>query len=142
MGVETLSFEEALEKEQERLYQEKNELLSNEHYRSFSYQHYSYLSRGVYIDQIQAWRQYYPQESMVILASEEFYSNPTKIISQMIDIFGLTNKEITDTVRYRESPHQSMDSNTRKRLAAYFRPHNLKLFEYLDMDLGWENYRV
>jgi hypothetical protein len=30
-----------------------------------------------------------------------------------------------------------MDSSTRRRLEAYFEPHNQRLYECLDVDFGW-----
>jgi hypothetical protein len=30
-----------------------------------------------------------------------------------------------------------MDPSTRRRLEAYFEPYNQRLYEYLDVNLGW-----
>jgi hypothetical protein len=138
MRTESLSFEQALNKEEERLSQEVGKLLSDEDHRSFNYQHYSYLSRGVYIDQIQAWRRYFIPESILILSSEEFYSEPSKTLSRAIEFFELSSWHLENFKKYNSSPYQKMDSNIRKRLAAYYKPHNKRLYEYLDVDLGWE----
>lgn len=138
MGTEILSFEEALEKEEERLQQEVSKMMDDETYRSFNHQHFSYLSRGIYLDQIQTWRKYFSPDAMLIFASERFYSDPSKVINQVTNNLELTDWRLEDSKKYNSSPYQKMDSSTRNRLVEYYRPHNAKLFEYLDMDLGWK----
>jgi hypothetical protein len=140
MGAELLPFEEALNKEQERLSQEMGKLMENEKYRSFNYQHYSYLSRGIYIDQIQVWRRYFKPEVMLILTSEEFFIEPSKTISRITNFLELPNWQLTNlNKKYNSSPYPKMDLSVRKRLATYYRPHNKRLYDYLNVDLGWES---
>jgi hypothetical protein len=139
MGAETLSFEDALDKEDERLQHETQKMVENEQYRSFNHQHFSYLSRGIYLEQIQAWRKHFSPESMLILTSEGFYSEPSKAINQVTDQLGLSGWQLKDTKKYNSSPYPEMDARTRKRLVEYYQPYNEKLFEYLNMDLGWEH---
>src|SRR5947209_13351977 len=51
LGHEKLSFEEALEREQERTAGEYERVLAEAHYSSHAFKHLSYLSRGIYVDQ-------------------------------------------------------------------------------------------
>src|SRR5258706_3897640 len=51
-GKETLSFEEAIEHEEERLAGGREKILADEHYTSFNHRHFSYLARGIYLDQL------------------------------------------------------------------------------------------
>jgi hypothetical protein len=53
-GNETLSFEDAIGKEEERLYKEMEKMLKDENYYSFNHQKYSYLSRGIYSEMCRA----------------------------------------------------------------------------------------
>src|SRR5439155_957892 len=77
LGVEALPFEAAIEREGERLRGEPEKLLASDTYYSFNHQHYSYLARGVYIDQLLAWRgDLFPKEQLLILRSEDPYANP------------------------------------------------------------------
>ena len=138
MGVESLSFDEALDKEEERLLHESEKMAQDEHYCSFPHQHYSYLARGVYIDQILAWKRYFSSEAMLILASELFYAEPSTTIRRVTDKFGLANWCLDNAKKYHVSSYSQMSTGTRSRLAAYFRPHNLRLFETLNLDFDWE----
>jgi len=50
LGHESLTIEEAIKSEKERLDGETEKILSGEF--SFNHQHYSYLARGIYVDQL------------------------------------------------------------------------------------------
>ena len=78
LGHETLSFEEAIQSEEERTWQEREKILKDEHYESHTYQHRSYLSRGIYVEQLQAWMHVFPREQFLILKSEDFYAGPVR----------------------------------------------------------------
>ena len=54
-GFESLSFEEALEREEERLEGEEERMKTDPSYYSFSHQHHSYVARGRYLEQIERW---------------------------------------------------------------------------------------
>src|SRR5215210_506392 len=56
-GQETLSFEEALEEEEERTVGELGKMLADETYRSRAYPLYSYQARGIYVDQLIRWHE-------------------------------------------------------------------------------------
>src|SRR4030067_1481890 len=85
LGHETLSFEDAIKREADRLYGELEKMLENEDYYSFNHINYSYLSRGIYVDQIRYWMSFFPKEKILILKSEEFYVNPSIIFRKVIE---------------------------------------------------------
>ena len=64
---ETLSFEDAIQSEEERLCGEREKMLDDENYYSFNHQYYSYLARGIYIDQLKVWMSLFPKEQILIL---------------------------------------------------------------------------
>jgi hypothetical protein len=59
---ETLSFEDAIKAEEERLHGEFEKLIKNERDTSFNYIHYSYLARGICVDQLQRWNNFFKKE--------------------------------------------------------------------------------
>jgi hypothetical protein len=82
---ETLSFAEALEREEERTAQEREKILQIEDYVSFNDQHYTYLARGVYIEQIQRWMKFFPKEQFLILKIKDFYADPATEVQKTIE---------------------------------------------------------
>lgn len=149
-GHEQLRFEKAILCEEERLRGEQEKMLADAHYESYNHRHYAYLARGVYVDQLRNWLQFFSREQFLILKSEDLYQNPVAITKQTLEFLGLppsvlkTEKEFK---QYREPLPRGyknsekppmMDAELRKDLAAYFKPHNQRLYELLGRDFGWE----
>lgn len=134
MGVETLSFEDAIQKEAERLHQELEKMIGDENYRSFNYQHYSYLARGIYADQIQIWMRYFTPQAMLFLNSEKLESDPTKAYRMVTDFLGLRQWDQIDFTKYHASKYPPMDPKIRTQLANYFRPHNQRLSQIINVN--------
>ncbi len=143
LGHETLSFEEAIEGEEERTAREWEKMLQDEHYYSEEFKHRSYLSKGIYVDQLQAWMSLFPREQFLILKSEDFYADPATIFKQVLAFLNLPDMGIKlekQTFKlYNNNIYSSrMDVAMRKRLIAYFEPHNARLYDFLGVDFGWD----
>ncbi len=83
-GYEQLSFADAIEAEEERTREEKEKVLSDEQYNSTVFSRYSYLARGIYVDQLKNWLNFFPEEQLLLLKSEELNSEPTEIFKQTL----------------------------------------------------------
>ena len=137
-GRETLSFEEAIEAEEERLSGELETMLEDELYNSFHYQHFSYLSRGVYVDQLARWSKFFGKDRMLVLKSEDFFDRPQDALKTVQGFLDLPERipespEPFNTGSYEEV----MAPSTRERLEDYFALYNRRLYEYLGANLGW-----
>jgi len=134
---EHLSFEDAIEAEEERLRGEKEKLLADESYHSPKYRRYSYLSRGIYVDQLLEWERHFDRDQLLVLKSEDFFENPQDSFDRVLGFLGLPHWEIGASGQRNEGEYDEMSFATRQRLEAYFEPHNRRLYEYLGVDLGW-----
>lgn len=143
-GYEHLSFADAIEAEEERTRAEKEKVLSDEQYNSTVLSHYSYLARGVYVDQLKNWLNFFPEEQLLLLKSEELNSEPTEIFKQTLAFLNVPVL-IPDSLQ-KEFKHYNTSENTvaskldpvlRERLVAYFEPHNARLYELVGRDFGW-----
>ena len=137
-GYEKLSFNEALGKESFRLKGEKDKMLSDHDYYSHNYNHYSYLSRGIYIQQLKQWRKFFPKEQMLILRSEDLFYDLNTVYDTLLDFLKLPKYTITRQNNYNVGNYSPMSSPLKDRLVEFFKPHNKKLYEYLSWDSGWE----
>lgn len=148
---EKFSFEEAIEWEEERIEGEREKMLKDERYQSYKYRHFSYLARGIYIDQLQAWMEIFPKEQFLILKSEDLYQNPSAVLQRSLEFLGipahLSELQEKDFKRYREPTPEGYTNNamppkmkpeTRKYLIDYFKPHNARLSEFLGQHFGWD----
>ncbi|MCW3992275.1 MAG: sulfotransferase domain-containing protein [Candidatus Bathyarchaeota archaeon] len=136
-GVETLSFRDAIEREEERLRGELERILEDENYYSPNHRLFSYLSRGVYVDQLRRWMGLFPREQLLILKSEDFLADPQAELNRVTDFLDLPNWETGGLGRYNVGRYPEMGADMRRRLVEYFEPHNQRLYKYLGVDFGW-----
>lgn len=137
LGDESLSFEEAIEAEPERLAGELEKLLRDERYASDAYRNYSYLARGLYLDQLERWFSLFPREQMLILSSEAFFGDPASSYRKVLEFLELPRHELPGYEAVNVGSYGSMRPETRERLQEYFREPNRRLYAYLDRDFGW-----
>jgi hypothetical protein len=136
-GNETLGFEEAVEAEEARLRGEKKKMLVDEHYVSPNYQRFSYLSRGIYVDQLVHWSRYFPGDQMLVLKSEDLFDWLPETLGHILAFLGLPDWKPAVSDGGLEGRYPPMHPATRHRLRDYFEPHNRRLYEYLGVDFGW-----
>ena len=137
LGYEMLSFEEALKKENDRTQRELNKTHADHTYYSYNLMHYAYCGRGVFVDQLQVWRQFLPKEQILVISSEDFYREPAKHIRKVDAFLGLPPREPEQQGKPKVFPYPTMSAKTRRDLLDYFKPHNQRLFDYLGVDFGW-----
>jgi hypothetical protein len=97
----------------------------------------SYLPRGIYVDQLLRWSEYFSKEQMLILKSEDFFKHTTETLTLVQDFLDLPHQRLDLPPRKTDGRYEPMDPSTRRRLEAYFEPHNQRLYEYLGVDFGW-----
>ena len=100
----------------------------------------SYLSRGVYVDQLERWAEHFDREQMLILKSEDFFGAPVRTLQVVLGFLGLPGWEPdpSELQRKRNSrKYEKMSPETRRRLEKFFEPHNRRLYDHLGRDLGW-----
>lgn len=135
---ENLAFEVAIEKEGERLSNKLEKMLENERYFDAKYFHYAYLTRGVYVNQLKEWFNFFSKEQILILSSEDFYADTAVSYSQVVDFLKLPQWELGEYKRFNGLDYQGMTGATRKQLIDYFKPHNQRLYEFLGMSFDWD----
>lgn len=138
-GLENLSFEEALEKEDERLGGELEKIKADPDYYSFNYHHYSYRTRGIYIEQLKRWTAIFPRKQFFILSSEDFYRDPDTVYQEILDFLGLPAWSPGSFEKYNVGKkYTGMKNSTRKKLIEFFKPYNQKLYKFLNIEFDWD----
>jgi hypothetical protein len=134
---ETLSFGDAVEAEPGRIAGEFERLLANDTYHSQPLQMFSYLSRGIYADQIKRWMDCFSKERMLILQSEAFFADPKGQYEAVLDFLGLPSYRLADYAQFNAGDRSRLPADLHARLSAYFRPHNQRLYKMIGTDFGW-----
>ncbi len=143
LGHETLSFTEAIEDEEERTAREQEKIRQDPHYYSEEFKHRSYLTKGIYVDQLQMWMSLFPREQFLILKSEEFYADSAAVFNQVLAFLNLPAMELAVEKpafkQYNNNIYSAkMEPAMRQRLVEYFKPHNARLYDLLGVDFGWD----
>ena len=138
-GRETLSFEEAIEQEPKRLEGELDRMIADETYVSFNHRRFSYVTRGLYVEQLPAWRELFPPDQLLILRSEDLFADPAAVVNQVLRWLEVPERTGTTFEKFNQANYSKMQPSTRDRLRALFRPYNQRLAEYLQRDMQWDN---
>jgi hypothetical protein len=100
-----------------------------------------YLQRGVYVEQLKSWLEYFDRQQLLILDGKDFYSDPLKTLHRTThDFLGLSDwsaekyhKHYKEGVKY-----PLLDTKLHTLLTDFYRPYNQELYQLLGWDLGWE----
>lgn len=118
-GFETLSFEEALGQEEDRLKQ------------SFqSRRQFSYVDRGYYARQLERFLRHFPLEQMLLLLTEEMRQDPAGVINKCCDFLGIESQGeqiIASLPKARWNSTRHPRSQFFQRFTAPWRPKKNKL---------------
>lgn len=139
MGLENLPFDQAIEREKSELPGETAKILEDDNYHSFIHQNYSYLSRGIYIEQLELWNKFFSMENMLVLKSEDLFSNPAKILEQACTFLGIAKPAFTEFQIHNALPYPGLEPELQKSLTEYFEPYNTRLYQFLGKNFDWEN---
>ncbi|MBV9382873.1 MAG: sulfotransferase domain-containing protein [Streptosporangiaceae bacterium] len=136
-GGETLSFEEAVDAEENRLRGEAERMVAEPGYRSVEHENHSYLAQGRYLDMLPRWFGLFPRDQFHIMASEDFYAEPQRHVNEVWNFLGLPPGRLRSRIRHNYLPAPDLRAQTRQRLADVFADHNRRLEELLGRSLPW-----
>lgn len=136
-GTEPLSFREALRAEDGRLAGEVDRMVSDPHYFSEPYDLFSYRTRGCYLEQLEPWLAAFEADQLLIVRSEDLYSDPVPAVLDVQRFLGLPEVPLV-AHRYNYIPTRTLEPDLRQELAEYYRPHVAALEARLDRSFGWE----
>jgi len=137
LGCETRSFEEAIALEARRTAGEAERLASSPTYQSFAHQHFTYVARGEYADQLTRWFERFPRDRFLFIGSERFFADPGGELARVHGFLGLAPSSLDRYEAFNASSGADLDPGVRRLLRDHFGPHNERLFELLDFRFDW-----
>jgi hypothetical protein len=132
-----MPFFEAIKVEQSELTRERNMMIQNENYYSSTYQFYSILSRGIYVDQLRVYENYFGKDAMLILKSEDMFKYPQSVVNQVFKFLNVPPNDIKNLLQHNKQSYKPIDDSLKEYLMDYYKPHNQRLYQFLGKDLGW-----
>jgi hypothetical protein len=136
-GQEDLSFEEALDREPERLAGEEEKIAADPRYKSFSHRYHSYVARGLYAEQLERWFGYFPRQQLLVVRAEDLFRKPVATYGDIVEFLGLPPHELERHAHRNKAEYAPMHEATRARLTDLFREPNERLYELLGRDFEW-----
>jgi hypothetical protein len=142
VGLESLSFSDALDREEERLAGEVEKMRVDPAYVSYARLWYSYTARGLYMEQVEHWQRYFSREQLLLLVTEDLLSRPAQTMQRVqrfleVDECSWDSYPIVNTRSYAK-----LEPDLHDRLASIFAEPNRALYAYLGRDLNWSTGRA
>ena len=137
LGREPLSFEDALQAEEERMRGEWERLEADDGYFSHAWWNHTYLARGRYAEQLERWLAVFPREQLLALVSEELFVDPARAYARVLDFVGAEPHELDRYPRMLGREYGAMKPETRACLESYYAEPNRRLAELLERELPW-----
>lgn len=138
-GVEPLSFRDALDAEDERLAGERKRMAEDPTYYSTTFDWYGYRSRGEYLEQIQNWQSHFPPAQLLVLRSEDLYSDTQATFDKVCTFLNLPIVEMPTRKTFNATWRTTDDvpDEARDQLSGHFATQNARLAQFLGRELDW-----
>ena len=143
-GRDTRDPEQAFQ-EEDRIIEEaypglfKNPIFNKQKVRDFL--RYSYKHKGLYLEQIKRYHEYFPSGQMYVEAAENLFHHPMEILPEVYRFLGIDENYVPPNLSSQNVGGYKPDESIAKvaeQLREYFRPYNEQLFEYLGKRFPWE----
>jgi hypothetical protein len=134
------TFAQAVERELEELKGELELLIADEHHDDHEYTWHCYLTRGIYVRQLEWWRAHVPADQLLVLQSERLGAEPAVVFDEVRRFLGLSPWTPAGFERHNanEYPSVPIEPELRARLVEWFRPHNEALYDLLGQRYDWD----
>lgn len=103
---------------------------------------YYILSRGLYSKILKSWFEYFSKDQIFIIKSEDFFTDPNKVMNEVFEFVGLPNFDLDSYFHHHNSADKTdyppLNPETREYLVNYFKPYNQELENLLGRKFNWE----
>jgi hypothetical protein len=140
------TFEEGYRREAQRLRGEVEKIFEDPTYISHAHQELSYLSRGLYYQQLTRWLSLFSKEQFLILKSEDFFEYPLRELQKVYHFLGLEYfipkdlkpQNVGKYQGYQEyQEYQDLSPETIAYLKEFFREDSERLKNLLGDHFSW-----
>ena len=136
-GRETVSFREAIQKENERLDGILQRVEAGDDEAHMIFRNFAYRARGCYAEQLERWFQCFSRDQFLILKSEDLFTDPEQFCKRVYDFLGLPNFKLEKYENANPGLYSEADTKIIKELEEYFAPYNQKLYDLAGINFGW-----
>lgn len=135
--TEDLSFEAALEAEQDRTAGSEERILADPRHISFPHRHQTYVAQSRYAPMLRRWLDRFGPERVLVEAAETFYAAPATFMREVTGRLGLPELHGVDFTPRNAEPSPDMSAEARAFLESALRDDILETEELLGRRLPW-----
>jgi len=136
LSNEKRTFEAAIQDELKGFCNINNSLLLSNFY-TIEHAHHTYVSRGLYQEQIERWLLYFNKNQMLFIKSEDFFENPQKELQKVFNFLKVDKVLIKDLKPKLQGNYNNLDKDFYNQLNNFFKEKNSKLTSILDNKFDW-----
>lgn len=97
-----------------------------------------HLLNSLYIYYLEQWLIVFPKEQLLILKSEDLFTNPTATMKQVYNFLNLPEYQLSQYRNSNPGSYPPINPELRRQLVEFFHPYNQRLEESLGMNFNWE----
>lgn len=136
-GLETESFEAALELESDRIAGEMERIENDPSYESFSLRHHAYVTRGRYAEQLDRLASTLGEQNVFVMDADLFFADPSAEFNRLNRWLGLAPWLPQAVEQWNARRSAPMPEAIRERLWEYFEPYDKDLQRFLGKPPSW-----
>ncbi|WP_042357267.1 sulfotransferase domain-containing protein [Bacillus rubiinfantis] len=95
------------------------------------------VTRGLYAEQLKRWFKLFPRNQILVLQSEQFFTEPERVLQRVFHFLGLPAIKLTHYEPLLKGDYDEMPPDESLKLSAYYRPYNLRLYQLLKQNFLW-----
>ena len=135
--AEPLDFLDALEAEPSRLAGEEQKLIDDPRYYSYAHEQQSYSEQSHYFPSIMRWVELYGIENVLVIASEDYYSDPATALAQVAAFLGIEYSPLASAEHLNAAQGEPLDNEIIDMLKPRFAADNAALETLIGRKLPW-----
>ena len=95
-----------------------------------------YLQRGLYLEQLKSWLEFFPKEQFCIVKSENYFKDEEETMKKVFNFLGVY--PLTNVKYPKPQMHSKEDfpKHLHEMLTVFFKPYNEELQHFLTHELG------
>jgi hypothetical protein len=97
----------------------------------------AYLRRGIYHESVSRWHDAFAPESLLVIPSERMFAEPASAMARVFSFLDLPPAPAIDYAPQNVGGYRDSDTDARRLLQDFYRPHNERLAAITGLALSW-----
>ncbi len=97
-----------------------------------------HIAFSLYINYLPEWFEHFPKEQLLILKSEDLFTNPASTMKQAYNFLGLPDHPLNEYRNANRNSYPDISLSLYQQLTEFFQPYNQQLEDYLGRKFDWE----